>query len=334
MLCPSCGQQNQQDARFCNACGMRLSQGGRAGALPSQLGTQSPGPAGPGWQSPTTVNQLLPSSTPQRSAASTPPSAPITPPIRPGRLGGIVGIARNVQQSSEQSGYAGGKQGYGYQQTIQVLRFRLEQYDRSGNRTKVMSVEMRGRSIVGFISDGDQVEVFGKLEGGLIVAKQIQDVTTGAIVKAKGFSAAMKVFAAVITILALVIFAVVGYGIVSTIVFHHAPLGSTSNPFAVTASPDDVLNTYCIDLQSHDFSMAYNQYSSRLQNETSSGQLAQMWSQKGLDSCTHVPIQVSGNQATTTLSIHEFLANQTDTFNVTLVQDGSNGWKIDSIQPQ
>ncbi len=65
-----------------------------------------------------------------------------------------------------------GRQGrYGY--SVQVLKFRLEQYDQSGNRTKMMDVEMRGLSIPGRIVDGGWVEVFGRAEDGLIHAKQI-----------------------------------------------------------------------------------------------------------------------------------------------------------------
>ena len=56
---------------------------------------------------------------------------------------------------------------------------------------------MRGRSIVGVISEGDEVEVFGKEEDGLIHAKQIQNLTTVAAVKAKGIPTAIKVFTAI-----------------------------------------------------------------------------------------------------------------------------------------
>jgi hypothetical protein len=282
---------------------------------------QMTGPGSPGYQSPT----LHSPSMPQQPAASTPP------PSQSRGHGGIVGIAREVRQSSEQSGGVSGQQGS--QQTTQVLRFRLELYDQSGNRTQVKSVEMRGLSIVGFISDGDHVEVFGKLEGGLIRTKQIVNLTTGANVKTEGYSTFYKVIAG------FVIFCIVGalsfgaYAFISYAVLHQDPFKPTSNSSAPTTSPDEVLNTYCTSLQVHDFQTAYDQYSSGLKSRVSSAQLSQTWSDKPLE-CTHNSVQVSGNQATTTLSIYEPIAKQTDTFHVTLVLDGSNGWVIDSIQPQ
>src|SRR2546429_9901093 len=56
MYCLSCGHQNRSDARFCDKCGARLSQGGQAGNMPPpqpQFGTPDTGPGGMGWQSPT-----------------------------------------------------------------------------------------------------------------------------------------------------------------------------------------------------------------------------------------------------------------------------------------
>jgi len=329
MQCPSCGHQNRSDSRFCVRCGTPLAQRGQAVNLPPQtpLGTQMTGPGGPGWQSP-----------PQGTPSPAPLSAP---PIQSRGHGGIVGIARNVQQSSEQAGYMGGRQS-GYQQTTQILRFRLEQYDQSNNRT-VRNVELRSLSIEGFITEGDRVEVFGKSEGGLIRAKQIVSLDTGAVVEAKGFSGAMKASFVISGIVGVMILALVGSIFFSVLVLHQVPLGLggagiTSTP---TASPDSVLNTYCSDLGSGAYQWAYDQYSTRLKSEVSSAQLSQMWSGKFIDSCTHASAQVSGKQAMTTLSITaKILANQspppeqTYTYHVVLVQDGSNGWKIDSLQSQ
>lgn len=269
-----------------------------------------------------------------------PPSAPISPPIQYGKHGGFEGVARNIQRSSEQ---------VGNQQTTQILRFVLEQYDQSGNRTRVMSVEMRSLSIVGVISEGDRVEVFGKQEGGLILADQIQNLTTEAPVKAEGLSTATKVFIAILAIFGMVILALVGYIFVSVLVFHQVPFGpqvpsgppNFGTPSNTTASPGNVMDTYCSDLRSSAYQWAYDQYSTRLKSEVSSAQLSQMWSGKFIDSCTHDSVQVSGKQASTTLSITaKILSNQvpppeqTYTYHVILVQDGSNGWKIDSLQPQ
>ena len=202
MQCPSCGHQNRPDARFCDKCGARLSQKDQAGAPQSQLGTQSPGPAGPGWQSPTTVNQLLPSSSPPKRVTS--PTS-VNPPTQSRRPGALAGTARNVQLRSEPPGTGS----YG---ATQVLTFRLEQYDSSGNRIKTLPVEMRGFSITGFINDGDEVEVFGKLEDGLIRTKQVQNRATGATVQVKepsktaGITCLILIGLLMFTIVALVLY--------------------------------------------------------------------------------------------------------------------------------
>jgi hypothetical protein len=332
----SCGHQNAPGSLFCVTCGMPLSQGSQAAAVQQpHFNMQNAGPGGVGWQSPPTINQPLPVSPPQQPLASMPSSAP----IQYGKHGGFEGVARNIQRSSEQ---------VGNQQTTQILRFNLEQFDQSGNRTMMMSVEMRGLSIIGNISEGDRVEVFGQREGGLILAKEIQNVTTDSRVKTEGITTAMKVFMAIFAIFGLVILALVGYIFVSVLVLHRVPFGppvsfgppnNFGTPSTLVASPDAVLNSYCSDLRSGAYQWAYDQYSTRLKSEVSPAQLSQMWSGKFIDSCTHDSAQVSGKQAMTTLSITaKILANQvpppeqTYTYHIVLVQDGSNGWKIDRIQ--
>ena len=323
MLCPSCGQQNRPDASFCDTCGTRLSRGGQAGNMPPQppFGSPNTGPEGVGWQSPTTVNQPLPTSVPRRSAAS-PPS---TAPVKPGSQGGIVGVARNIQQRSEQSGYAGGNFG-SYQRSVQILSFRMEQYDRSGNRRQVVPVEMRGRSIMGFISDGDQVEVLGKWSGGLLQARQVYDLTTGATLKVK------KGPSIGVTILVMGVFLIlvgVGFFLAYT---HLTSFGGRG--LGMNNTPDQVLTNYCNGIQSQSYQEAYNQYSDKLKGEVSSAQFIQMWSGKFIDTCLPDAIHITGNQATTTLSTHDSPTNVTQTYQVTLSQDSTNGWQIDSIQPQ
>lgn len=335
MQCSSCGHQNRADARFCDRCAAPLAQGGQAAIVPqrSQFNTQNAGPGGVGWQSSTTINPSLPIPVPQGAVASSSPSAP---PIQPGGHGGIVGIARNVQQMSEQSGYMsggwGGRQGaYGY--SVQVLKFRLEQYDQSGNRTRMMDVEMRGLSIPGRIIDGDWVEVFGRVEGGLIHAKRIANLTTGAIVKTRGIPIAIKVFMVIIAIVVVIGFAFVVYLIVFQGILNPAAYGPPP------VSPDGVLSGYCTSLQAGDTQGAYNEYSTKLKSEVSSQQFSQMWSGY-VSGCTYDSVQVSGNQATSTLHITTSSmpgphgSEQTYTYHVILVQDGSNGWKIDSLQSQ
>lgn len=187
MLCPSCGHQNSQTARFCDKCGALLTQGGQAGHLPplqSQAGPQNTNPLGPGWKSSTTVNPPLPLSTPQGSAVSGPPSPP---PMQPGGHGGIEGLARHVERHVEPARI-------NTDLSVQVLTFDLEQYDpKSGNRTLVVPVEMRGLNIMGFIRDGRRVAVFGKEKEGVIRTKLVKDLDTGAIMKVPGIPKPVQV---------------------------------------------------------------------------------------------------------------------------------------------
>src|SRR6266567_5562585 len=92
--------------------------------------------------------------------------------------------------------------------------------------------------------------------------------------------------------------------------------------------------SYCSDIQSRAYQDGYNQFSDRLKGEVSSTQFIQMWSGKFIDACVPDVIHITGNQATTTLSTHEVRTNATQTYQITLPQDGTNGWRIDSLQPQ
>lgn len=246
MQCPSCGHQNRSDARFCDRCGASLTQGNQPAKMPlpqNPLGAQMTGPGGSGWQSSTTINQVPPTSIPQQLAASTPSPAP----MQPGGHGGFMGIARGVQFRAEQGGSSGS-----YQRTTQVLGFRLEQYDQSGNRVRTLSVEMRGYSIIGFVNEGDQVEVFGQQENGLIRTKQLQNLTTGAMVKVKetpkalqavGIGCVAIVLLAAIVVITLALF--VGFNIFTIFshFFEHIPTLPTppANPTLPTPPANPTL---------------------------------------------------------------------------------------------
>lgn len=180
MVCSSCGQQNRPNARFCDVCGAPLAQG--IAPVTKQSVQQSPspimqhqqgpspsntGPGGVGYQLGTSAYQQLsslPNKPPMLSKAST-------------SHGGVVGEAHLIQRLTEQPGNLR-ISGYSPPST-QILTFRIEQYDRDGNRQRPMSVEMRSTSITGSIYEGDEVEVFGEVEGGVLIATRIYDRTTG-----------------------------------------------------------------------------------------------------------------------------------------------------------
>ncbi len=135
----------------------------------------------------------------------------------------------------------------------------------------------------------------------------------------------------------LLIFLIVFFGIIFTFIsqvigsFPSSPNISILN---TSSSPDQVLNSYCQDIQSGAYQQAYDEYSTKLKSKVTSSQLTQMWVDQHIDSCTHDPVKVSGNSANTTLSTHDFFTKNTVNYSITLIQDGNNGWKIDNIQQQ
>ena len=85
----------------------------------------------------------------------------------------VRGVARGVQQRSEPWG-----QGW----TRQILGMRVEQYDASGNRLQPVPVELRGWTLSGQISEGEEVEVNGRWDGGVLRASRATNVSTGGTV--------------------------------------------------------------------------------------------------------------------------------------------------------
>jgi len=135
----------------------------------------------------------------------------------------------------------------------------------------------------------------------------------------------------------LLIFFIVFFGIVFT--FISQVMGSFPFPTHIpglntSSSPDQVLSSYCQDIQSGAYQQAYDEYSTNLKSKVTSSQLTQMWVDQHVDSCTHDPVNVSANSANTTLSTHDFFTKKTVNYSVTLIQDGNNGWKIDNLQQQ
>ncbi|MDQ6874362.1 MAG: hypothetical protein M3042_04760 [Actinomycetota bacterium] len=63
--------------------------------------------------------------------------------------------------------------------TAQIVNFRLERYDKRGNRLQPIPVEMRGMTITGYIAEGERVQVGGKFHNGTLYAKKVENVTTG-----------------------------------------------------------------------------------------------------------------------------------------------------------
>jgi hypothetical protein len=102
------------------------------------------------------------------------PEAPDRASARPAsRAGAVSGVARSIQQRSEQSG--------GAQETEQIVTFRIERYDSEGQALPPVPVEMRGLSFEGVLSDGDWVEASGDWRPGrTLKPRAVHNLTTGA----------------------------------------------------------------------------------------------------------------------------------------------------------
>jgi len=92
------------------------------------------------------------------------PSVPAPEDRMDRRRGRFRGIARNVHRQDVPNEGA-------------ILTFRVERYDRSGNRMPPVSVEFR-RIRRGVVSDGDEVDVAGKWSKGTLKASTITNIST------------------------------------------------------------------------------------------------------------------------------------------------------------
>jgi hypothetical protein len=105
-------------------------------------------------------------------AGSQPPEPDVTlpsgqvqaPPERRGR-GHVRGVARSVQLREVGN--------------LEVLSFRVDQYDAAGNRLPPVGVELRPYR-GGQVSDGEEIDVAGHWKDGTLRAKTVVNRTTGA----------------------------------------------------------------------------------------------------------------------------------------------------------
>jgi hypothetical protein len=91
--------------------------------------------------------------------------------------GNIVGIVRNIQ-TRQDINLTG--------RPDTVWNFRLERFDRDGNRLPPIPVEVRGRTMAGALSEGDWIRVSGTWrKGTTMVVREVQDLSTDTKVGAK-----------------------------------------------------------------------------------------------------------------------------------------------------
>jgi hypothetical protein len=79
-----------------------------------------------------------------------------------------------------------------------VWTFRVERYDAVGNRISLVPVEMRGLTFEGSLDDGDWVRADGRMKSGTLRATRLENLTTGAWVRARGIPKPVLVVAYVL----------------------------------------------------------------------------------------------------------------------------------------
>lgn len=99
---------------------------------------------------------------------------PRTRQVRDGQKVRMQGLARAVQQRT-----------VGTKPPVEILQFRIERYDASGNRLPRVQVELRGNIIMGSrisgqLSDNDEVEVEGVWHAGILRAQSLVNLSMGA----------------------------------------------------------------------------------------------------------------------------------------------------------
>jgi hypothetical protein len=136
------------------------------GNPPNRRGWRLPedgAPGGPpGFPGPGRGEQRLRGAPPPWQAASAQPS---TLP------GSVSGLARAVNPTTVQNPNG---------TSTTVVTFRLEQYDARAGRTGVLTVRLFEENALGFVNEGDWVEVTGKLKHGFLKADKAVNHTSQA----------------------------------------------------------------------------------------------------------------------------------------------------------
>lgn len=207
LQCSNCEALHPHGAKFCSNCGTPLSSDQpqhsdlspirRPDTLPESSGSpvasgrpdqppEAPGrsggsianPVGAGWSpsKPPPVKE-----TPYSHALSNLVNVVAGNKSRQHPRGKIVGEVRNLQERHETDNS---------QKTWTIWSFRVESFDRTGNRMQPVPVEMRGRTFQGMLNEGDQIEIRAKWrEGQTLRVTEVYNTTTGSkVIVKKGVS--------------------------------------------------------------------------------------------------------------------------------------------------
>jgi tetratricopeptide (TPR) repeat protein len=124
------------------------------------------------------------------------PATPRCPP--PTSPGNIVGQARKINRRSERNPWLNNSQ-------IVIWNLRIERIDESGHPLPPVPVELRGKNIVGDLTDGDCVEIPGSWRpGSSSRLSTLQNRTTGDVISVK--SEKWMWIVVVVSLLAIAIF--------------------------------------------------------------------------------------------------------------------------------
>lgn len=203
IVCDGCGAAAEATDEVCGNCGrpthrLRVSESS-AGASRSPVG--GPHPVGGGWSG-SRPDHEKGEWLGERAGA---PQGAAPALQRLGRQTVVEGQARALQSRSEQ-------RGEGYGETI--WSFRVERHDEAGNRVQLIPVEIRGLTFEGSINEGDWVRAEGRVRAGTFRANVLENRTTGAVVRAKGYSKLAAVVFSVIFLIIISLVAVVAFAVI------------------------------------------------------------------------------------------------------------------------
>jgi hypothetical protein len=174
IVCPTCATENRREATFCRECGQRLciycgfAVGNNAKFCPDCGEELAPPP-----------HQFREQTHNERSHISTKPQATLRNESRgidsssQGVRGAVItGRIRNLQSQQITRGST-------VPQTIFILTFIVDVFDQNGDVTQSVPIEMRRNAKrLGFINDGDEVELFDSpMDGKTLLVTKLYDAT-------------------------------------------------------------------------------------------------------------------------------------------------------------
>lgn len=92
-----------------------------------------------------------------------------------------------------------------------IMTFRVARYDEAGDPVALVPVEMRGNSFEGSVSDGDWVSARGRMRRGTLRVKELNNLTTGAVVRVKPVPKVVTVLGCLVVLAILSFIAWIAY---------------------------------------------------------------------------------------------------------------------------